>query len=72
MRLAATNPELVRGIVLTGVPLLRPETAAAKPAFGFRALRFLNKWHFISNDRHGEGAPQARLGRLPRGRGRDA
>ena len=22
----------------------------AKPAFGFRALRFLNKWHFISND----------------------
>ena len=50
MRLAATNPELVRGIVLTGVPLLRPETAAAKPAFGFRALRFLNKWHFISND----------------------
>jgi pimeloyl-ACP methyl ester carboxylesterase len=50
VRLAATNPELVRGIVLTGVPLLRPETAAAKPAFGFRALRFLNKWHFISND----------------------
>ena len=50
MRLAATNPELVRGIVLTGVPLLRPETAAAKPALSFRALRFLNKWHFISND----------------------
>ena len=36
--------------MLTGVPLLRPETAASKPAFGFRALRFLNKWHFISND----------------------
>ena len=50
MQLAATNPELVRGIVLTGVPLLRPETAARKPAFSFRALRFLNKWHFISND----------------------
>ncbi len=50
VRLAATNPELVRGIVLTGVPLLRPETAAAKPALSFRALRFLNKWHFISND----------------------
>jgi pimeloyl-ACP methyl ester carboxylesterase len=50
VRLAATNPELVRGIVLAGVPLLRPEAAAAGPAFGFRALRFLNKWHFISND----------------------
>jgi pimeloyl-ACP methyl ester carboxylesterase len=50
VRLAATNPELVRGIVLTGVPLLRPQTAAEKPALGFRALRFLNKWHFISND----------------------
>jgi pimeloyl-ACP methyl ester carboxylesterase len=50
VQLAATNPELVRGIVLTGVPLLRPETAPRKPALGFRALRFLNKWHFISND----------------------
>ena len=50
VQLAATNPELVRGIVLTGVPLLRAQTAAAKPAFGFRVLRFLNKWHFISND----------------------
>ena len=50
VRLAATNPELVRGIVLTGVPLLRPETTASKPALGFRAMRFLNKWHFISND----------------------
>ena len=30
VQLAATNPELVRGIVLTGVPLLRPETAAAQ------------------------------------------
>jgi pimeloyl-ACP methyl ester carboxylesterase len=49
VRLAATNPELVRGLVLTGVPLLRAE-AAAGPAFGFRALRALNKWHFISND----------------------
>jgi pimeloyl-ACP methyl ester carboxylesterase len=50
VRLAATNPELVRGIVLTGVPLLRPQAAGSKPALGFRALRFLNKWHFISND----------------------
>jgi pimeloyl-ACP methyl ester carboxylesterase len=50
VRLTATSPELVRGIVLTGVPLLRPQAAAARPAFGFRVLRFLNKWHFISND----------------------
>jgi pimeloyl-ACP methyl ester carboxylesterase len=50
VRLAATSPELVRGIVLTGVPLLLPETPAAKPALGFRVLRILNKWHFISND----------------------
>ena len=50
VRLAATSPELLRGVVLTGVPLLRAETHAPKPAFGFRALRFLNKWHFISND----------------------
>jgi pimeloyl-ACP methyl ester carboxylesterase len=51
VQLAASAPELVRGIVLTGVPLLRPQTAAAKPAFGFRMMRTLNKWHFISNER---------------------
>lgn len=51
VRLAATNPELVRGIVLSGVPLLRPQTTPSKPPFGFRAMRFLSKWHFISNER---------------------
>lgn len=51
VRLAASAPELLRGIVLTGVPLLRPQTAASKPTFGFRMMRTLNKWHFISNDR---------------------
>jgi pimeloyl-ACP methyl ester carboxylesterase len=51
VQLAASAPELVRGIVLTGVPLLRPQPAASQPAFGFRAMRFLNKWHFISNER---------------------
>ena len=30
VQLAATSPELVRGIVLTGVPLLRPQTAASQ------------------------------------------
>jgi pimeloyl-ACP methyl ester carboxylesterase len=51
VRLAATDPELVRGLVLTGVPLLRPQTATSKPPFSFRAMRMLNKWHFISNER---------------------
>jgi pimeloyl-ACP methyl ester carboxylesterase len=51
VRLAATAPELVRGLVLTGVPLLRPQTAATRPPLSFRALRLLNKWHFISNER---------------------
>jgi pimeloyl-ACP methyl ester carboxylesterase len=51
VQLAAEAPTLVRGVVLTGVPLLRPPTAARKPPFGFRAIRWLNKWHFISNDR---------------------
>lgn len=51
VRLAATNPDLMRGLVLSGVPLLRPQTTASKPPIGFRAMRFLNKWHFISNER---------------------
>ena len=51
VRLAAKSPELVRGIVLTGVPLLRTQGPASKPPLGFRALRLLNKWHFISNER---------------------
>jgi pimeloyl-ACP methyl ester carboxylesterase len=51
VRLAATHPELVRGIVLSGVPLLRPQTAPSRPPFRFRAMRFLNNWHFISNER---------------------
>ena len=42
-------PSWCAAIVLTGVPLLRPETAAPSRV-GFRVLRFLNKWHFISND----------------------
>jgi pimeloyl-ACP methyl ester carboxylesterase len=51
VQLAADAPELVRGIVLTGVPLLRPQASAAEPALGFRIMRVLNKWHFISNER---------------------
>ncbi|HEU4807983.1 MAG TPA: alpha/beta hydrolase [Homoserinimonas sp.] len=47
VRLAAKHPELVRGIVLTGVPLLRL-TAPPKPALGYRVIRFLAKARLIS------------------------
>ena len=51
VQLAAAAPELVRGIVLTGVPLLRPQTTPGQPALGFRIMRLLNKWSVISNER---------------------
>jgi pimeloyl-ACP methyl ester carboxylesterase len=40
VHLAASHPELVRGIVLTGVPLVRL-TAPPKAALGFRVVRSL-------------------------------
>jgi pimeloyl-ACP methyl ester carboxylesterase len=42
VRLAAKYPQYVKGIVLTGVPLLRL-TAAPKPALSFRVVRSLAK-----------------------------
>jgi pimeloyl-ACP methyl ester carboxylesterase len=51
VRLAATDPELVRGLVLSGVPLLRPQTTASRPPLSFRVLRLLNTWGLISNER---------------------
>ena len=52
VRLAAANPELVRGLVLTGVPQLVPrQTPPSKPPLGFRTMRLLNRWHCISNER---------------------
>jgi pimeloyl-ACP methyl ester carboxylesterase len=50
VQLAAASPELVRGIVLTGVPLLRAQVSATKPALGFRAMKVLNRWHVISDE----------------------
>ena len=47
VRLAAKHPELVRGIVLTGVPLLRL-VPAAKPSLTYRIVRFLAKIGLIS------------------------
>lgn len=42
VRLAARHPELVRGLVLTGVPLLRPP-ATSKPKLQYRIVRSLVK-----------------------------
>lgn len=47
VRLAAKHPQLVRGIVLTGVPLLRL-TPAPKPSFAYRTVRALAKVGLIS------------------------
>lgn len=47
VRLAAQHPELVRGIVLTGVPLLRL-TPPPQPSFAYRTVRFLAKIGLIS------------------------
>lgn len=50
VRLAAKHPELVRGIVLTGVPLLRL-TPAPKPALGYRIIRSLARLGLVSKTR---------------------
>lgn len=49
--LAAQRPELVSGLVLAGVPLLRRTEQAAKPALGFRIGRRLHRWHLVSDAR---------------------
>ena len=52
LRLVPAVPQLARDTEpVGGVPLLRPQAAASKPPLGFRAMRFLNRWHFISNER---------------------
>lgn len=42
VRLAASRPELVSGLVLTGAPLVRL-TAPSKPALSFRIVKALNR-----------------------------
>jgi len=44
--LASAHPELVRGVVCTGAPLLRPATAA-KPALSYRVVRAATKAHLL-------------------------
>lgn len=50
VHLAANHPELVRGLVLTGVPLLRLQAAPRQP-LGFRVLRRLASLGLVSQQR---------------------
>jgi pimeloyl-ACP methyl ester carboxylesterase len=47
--LAAQRPELVGGLVLAGVPLLRKPPG--KPALPFRVVRRLHRWRLVSDAR---------------------
>ena len=52
VHLAAARPDLVRALVLTGVPLLRsPDAPASKPAAAFRLARWLNRRRLLSDER---------------------
>ncbi len=47
---AATRPELVKGMVLTGVPLIR-RSGGGRPALGYRLLRRANRLGLVSDAR---------------------
>jgi pimeloyl-ACP methyl ester carboxylesterase len=49
--LAAQRPDLVSGLVLAGVPLLRRSEQPGKPALAFRVARWLNRRHLLSDAR---------------------
>lgn len=50
VRLAASQPQAVAALVLTGVPLLRA-APAGKPALSFRAARWLHRRGVLPDDR---------------------
>jgi len=50
VRLAATHPDLVSGLVLTGAPLVRL-SAPTKPKFSYRLAKLLNRVGIISDAR---------------------
>jgi pimeloyl-ACP methyl ester carboxylesterase len=49
--LAASRPELVSGLVLTGVPMLRKKSAGASSPWRFRAARWGSRHGFVSASR---------------------
>ena len=52
VHLAASRPELVRALVLTGVPLVRPPGAVRRtPAWRFRLARALHRRGLVGDDR---------------------
>ncbi|WP_166391836.1 alpha/beta fold hydrolase [Nocardioides ochotonae] len=54
VQLAATRPDLVRGLVLTGVPLLRPERTGGSgsgPKLGYRVVRALHRRGLVGDAR---------------------
>jgi pimeloyl-ACP methyl ester carboxylesterase len=51
VHLAARRPDRVRGLVLTGVPLLRRAGATAGPPLGYRAVRWLHRHGVVSDAR---------------------
>jgi len=64
VHLAQRHPELVKSLVLTGVPLLKL-TKPAKPALGFRVLKALAKVGLVSKarmeaERHKRGSADYR------------
>ena len=48
--LAATHPERIGSLIITGSPLLRLGPGK-KPSIGYQMLRFLNRAHMVSDDR---------------------
>ena len=50
VRLAATRPDLVNGLVLSGVPLLRTSSGARAP-IGYRVIRRARRWRLVSQSR---------------------
>jgi pimeloyl-ACP methyl ester carboxylesterase len=50
VHLAASRPDLVRALVLTGTPLFRT-AGASKPPLGFRLARALHRRHLLGDDR---------------------
>jgi pimeloyl-ACP methyl ester carboxylesterase len=49
--LAADRPDLVRALVLTGVPLIRRPSAGPGPSPGFRLARWLNRRGVLGDER---------------------